>query len=105
MEENDEEWEDESDEEEDEDEAEDALYAELGPDEFYCQEIILKNLPSGEGLPKEVRVGTSIDLLLFCPAYLQRLQCLRRHEPQNNLPPCMIYAYTASFVESCARSD
>lgn len=63
VEENDEEWEDESDEEEDEDEAEDALYAELGPDEFYCQEIILKNLPSGEGLPKEDDLVSGLNVI------------------------------------------
>ena len=48
----DEEWED--DDEEDEEELDEADFADLGPDEFYCQEIVLKNLPAGEGLPREV---------------------------------------------------
>ena len=58
VEDDDEEWEDESD-DEDEDELDDAEHAELGPDGFYCQEIVLKNLPVGEGLPKEVNVHIS----------------------------------------------
>ena len=52
MEDGEEEWEDESDEEEEE--ADDTEYAHLGADEFFCQEIVLRNLPEGEGLPKEV---------------------------------------------------
>ena len=48
------EWEDESDDEELDDEADDAEFADLSADEFYCQDIVLKNLPVGEGLSKEV---------------------------------------------------
>ena len=53
-EEDDEEWEDESDDEEDDDDAVEAEFEDLNSDQFFCQEVVVRNLPEGEGLPLEV---------------------------------------------------
>ncbi|KAK9810669.1 hypothetical protein WJX73_008942 [Symbiochloris irregularis] len=51
VEEDDEEWED--DDEEGDDEEDDGQYADLDSDQFFCQDIVFKNFPQGEGLPLE----------------------------------------------------
>lgn len=52
VEDDDEEWED-DDEEGDGDEEDDGQYADLDVDQFYCQDVVFKNFPQGEGLPME----------------------------------------------------
>lgn len=54
-----EEWEDDDEEEGDEDEEDDGQYADLDVDQFYCQDVVFKNFPQGEGLPLEASQSLS----------------------------------------------